>query len=285
MAALAWPLAAVVVTALAVWVVAGPKAPPGVEAPAKAGTSRALILAGLPGDAEHEEQFATVAGQWRTWLTETLGFPPDEVRVLFGKNGKEGLAKGPATGPAVTKEIADLKRVLQPEDRLWVFFLGHGNYDGEQAYFHLSGRDLSAPQLGALFKGLPCREQVFWMTTSASGWFLKSLSAKGRIVITATLADDEYNDTEFPQALATVSKRPLAEGDGKVSMLDLYRLTVAEVNARFAADERLPTEHAQLDDNGDGVGTEEPMVEGNPEGKKPTGDGALAAKTFLPTKH
>ena len=66
-----------------------------------------------------------------------------------------------------------------------------------------------------------------------------------------------------------------------MSVLELYRRTVAEVEARFAADKRVPTEHAQLDDNGDGVGTEEPVVE--PIGdKKPTADGQLAARTILP---
>ena len=52
-------------------------------------------------------------------------------------------------------------------------------------------------------------------------------------------------------------------------------------NARFAADKRVSTEHAQLDDNGDGVGTEEPVVEKEGD-KKPTADGQLAARTFLP---
>src|SRR5205823_8479943 len=140
------------------------------------------------------------------------------------------------------QEVAALRKALRPEDRLWVFFLGHGNHDGDHAYFHLPGSDFRGDELGKLFAGLQCREQVFWMTTSASGWFLKSLSAKGRIVITATVADDEFNETEFPHALATVLKRPHKEldtnRDGKVSVLELYQQTVAEVNARFNADKR-----------------------------------------------
>jgi hypothetical protein len=125
------------------------------------------------------------------------------------------------------------------------------------------------------------------MTTSASGWFVKPLSARGRIVIAATAADAEYNETEFPQALADVSRLPVAQldadRDGKVSVLEVYRRTLKEVEARFAADKRVPTEHAQLDDNGDGVGTEDPVVAGE-AGKKPTADGALAAKTILPLR-
>jgi hypothetical protein len=265
--------------------VAWAAAEPTAEKPASQdGTSHALILVGLPGDAAHDKLFAAVAGQWRSWLTDALGFPPANVRILFGKAGSPDLAKGPATREAIEHEVADLKEALRPQDRLWVFFLGHGDYDGERASFHISGPDLHGDELGKLFADIHCREQVFWMTTSASGWFLKPLSAKGRIVITATVADDEYNETEFPHALATVAQLPAdkldANKDGKVSVLEVYRRTLMEVEARFAADKRVPTEHAQLDDNGDGAGTEAPVVEG--EGKKATADGALAARTYLP---
>jgi hypothetical protein len=274
-----------VVGVVLVLAAAGATAEPAEEKPApQPGTSHALILVGLPGDQAHDKLFAAVVRQWRAWLADTLGFPPANVRILFGKAGNPDLAKGPATRDAIEHEVAGLKEKLRPDDRLWVFFLGHGDYDGERASFHLPGPDLHGDELGKLFAGVRCREQVFWMTTSASGWFLKPLSVKGRIVITATVADDEYNETEFPHALAAVAQLPLdkldANKDGKVSVLEVYRRTLAEVESRFAADKRVPTEHAQLDDNGDGTGTEEPVVEG--EGKKATADGALAARTFLP---
>jgi hypothetical protein len=87
-------LLAAVVAALAVaW--APPR--PAAEGPAApAGKSHALILVGLPGDAEHEKLFADVARQWRGWLTDSLGFAAADVRVLFGRAGREGLATGPA---------------------------------------------------------------------------------------------------------------------------------------------------------------------------------------------
>jgi hypothetical protein len=66
-------------------------------------------------------------------------------------------------------------------------------------------------------------------------------------------------------------------------MLELFQRITKEVQALFEEDDRVPTEHALLDDNGDGTGTEEPVVEATKE-KKRTADGALAAKTFLPLK-
>jgi hypothetical protein len=249
-------------------------AEPHVEAAAK---NRALLVVGLPGDAEHEQLFADTARKWRDWLIDSLDF---EVTVLFGRSGKPPLSNTPATRAAIADAVADLKKTLRAEDRLWVFFLGHGDDDRERASFHLPGRDLHDDDLDKLFAGIACKEQVFWLTYAASNRFLKRLSAKGRIVIAATV-EEEANETEFPQALATVVGKLRTNNGAKVSILELYRRTVAEVEARFAADKRVPTEHAQLDDNGDGAGTEQPIVE-RTDGKKPTADGPLAARTFLP---
>jgi len=89
---------------------------------------------------------------------------------------------------------------------------------------------------------VPCCEQVLWLTHSSSGWFMKGW--RGRtIVITATAADDESNETEFPYALATVaeqSRETLDEDqDGNVSIAELFTATTKEVQKRFKGDKRL----------------------------------------------
>jgi hypothetical protein len=178
-----------------------------------------------------------------------------------------------------------LKQSLHPSDRLWVFFLGHANFDGEHAWFHLPGPDLNEEEIGKLFSGIECREQVFWMTTSESGRFMKNLSAKGRITITATRAGGEDNETEFPQALAAVATRPLEaldiDKDGKLSVLEVYYRIMVEVQTRYAADKRIVTEHSLLDDNGDGVGTERPLA-ADEEKKTAGADGTLSLGAILP---
>jgi hypothetical protein len=228
---------------------------------------------GLAGDSQHEATFRKVTVAWRDWLTGPLKFPAAGVRILFGDKGDADLGAGPATSKAIAEDVATIRRTLAPEGRLWVFFLGHANEREGHAFMHLSGPDLSDDEVGALFGGLSCREQVFWMTTPGAGWFLNGLSAKGRIVITATTRDQEFNETEFPHALVDVSNMPLAEldadKDGKVSIWELFIRTCATVESRFESDMRTPTEHAWLDDDGDKQGSERPEP-------PPAGDAAKA---------
>jgi predicted esterase len=134
------------------------------------------------------------------------------------------------------------------------------------------------------------------MTTSLSGYFVGPLSRRGRVVIAATEADAETNETTFPGVFAQVLNQGLTlaehdvDKDGKLSLFDLYVVVAKEIAQSYASAEQLATEHQQLDDDGDGVGHEVqtpylPEAQGgSPPGKKPSRpprDGLLAARILL----
>ena len=256
----------------------------------------AVILMGLPGDAEHEATFRQAANQICTWLAESQQIPAKQIRRLpeevFTEDGTPSSRITPAlTGAAIRSCFADLASELQEDDALWIFTLGHGNYDGRRAWFHVAGRDPSHEDFGHWLADVRCREQVFWLTHSSSGWFVRPLSRPRRIIVAATAADDESNETEFPHAFASVAQRPISQldtdHDGSVSVAELYEAVVGEVVRRFQDDSRLRTEHAQLDDNGDGVGSEVLLRPTSPDPApapvpKPSPDGELARLTIIP---
>jgi hypothetical protein len=249
----------------------------------------ALILVGLPGDAAHEKLFNKTADAWQKWLTESLDFPADNVVRLPAVAAEEVEKSQPLTAKVIAEQLTELQTKLQPDDALWVFTLGHGNYDGREAWFHVAGRDPSGTDFGRWLSEVRCREQILWLTHSSSGWFVKPLSQPGRIVIVATAADDESNETEFPHALATVAELPVekldADKDEQVSLAEFFAAVTREVEKRFKSDNRIATEHAQLDDDGDGKGTEDLFPKESLEESANTKiDGELAKKTYLPLR-
>ncbi len=283
-----------------------PAAAPPVEAPAKPATlprvRHALILCGHPGDADHAKSFADTVLKLREGLTKTVGIPPERQHVVFGADAPKGLpgATGPATREAVAAAVEAVSKRLGPDDGLWVVCLGHGHHDGRQAWWNLPGPDLSAAEFGKLFAGVTCREQVFVMTSSLSGYFVAPLARRDRAVVAATEADAETNETTYAAAFAQVLAAGLtlaehdADKDGKLTLFDLYVAVAKEVAQNYATAEQLSTEHAQLDDDGDGVGHELQTAYlpeeqgGTPPGKKPTKrphrDGQLAAQIALTAK-
>lgn len=220
-----------------------------------------LIVVGLAGDESHDERFQTTVGRWCDWLVKHAGVIADDITILSGREESNG--QRPATAEVIRDVAADLADRVEERDAVWVFLVGHGSQDQRDGWFHLPGADLSAATWADLFVPLKASEQVFWLTHSGSGSFLKPMSRPGRIVITATDPDGEVNETRFPHALAEVMGRDFIDSPDERSsappqttLLGLFQAASRHVHESFARDQLVPTEHAQLDDNGDGEGTE-----------------------------
>lgn len=234
---------------------------------AAAGTKRAMILCGLSGDAAHHKLFSESLDKLHEGLTKQLGFATDNVQLLFGDEAQEADSEflksaKRATREELEKSVAELRDKLQPDDALWVFVLGHSHYDGKHSWLNLPGPDIQQIEFAKLFADVTVREQVFFLTTPTSGFFIKPLSAKGRVIITATEVDFETNETEFPHQLARLLSSPPPtkefdiDNDGAITLFDLYITVVRNLAQSYLDGELLATEHPLLDDNGDGRGTE-----------------------------
>jgi len=267
-------------------------------------TSRALIICGLSGDADHRKLFAETVERLYVGLTTHHGFQPANIALLWSDEPAEmdgpalKSSRGPADREAIANVAAELETSIQPNDALWVFTLGHVHYDARYSWLNIPGPDMHHIELGKLFANVRCREQVFFITTSASGFYLKSLAMPGRVVITATEPDLEVNETLFPHHLAkTLAEPPSFEEmdldeDGRLTLLDAYLFTCQQTAKEYADNMLLATEHALIDDTGDGRGTEveaDYLTEelggrlraGREKPIRRTGDGALARKILL----
>jgi len=230
----------------------------------------AVVIVGAGGEEPYAQQFA----QWSTSLTKILngrfGFANERLRVLSEKPQANQVR---ATADEVRRTFTSLKSELSPENVLFVFLIGHGSFDGKEAKFNLVGPDLSSQDYNTLLAQLPTRRVVIFNMSSASGEFIKSLSAKGRIVVTATRNGQEQNATRFAgffiDALNATDSD--TDQDGHISVLEAFTYASRLTADFYTRAGRLSTEHALLDDNGDGVGRE----------KAEAGEGLLARATYL----
>ena len=231
----------------------------------------AVIINGASGEAAYGKQFALWTSNLDAALTGRFGFAKDRIRILTEK--PSGGTGARATAEEVKRTFTSLKSELNASNAVFIFLIGHGTWDGKEAKFNLVGPDLSANEYNSLLSMLPTNRIVIFNMASASGEFIKSLSAKGRIVITATRSGQEVNATRFAEffVAALGATDADADQDGHISVLEAFayanRLTV-EFYARAG---RLATEHALLEDNGDGTGHD----------KAEGGDGLLARATYL----
>jgi hypothetical protein len=232
-----------------------------------------LVVSGLGGEAGYRKDLAS----WTSSLTtaaRTLGIPAANVVRLVGDSAAAPTLPR-ATRERVLASLQDMTRRTRSGDLVVIFLAGHGSHEGAESRINLPGPDLTAAELGVALEPLNDRRVVIVNAASASGDFLPVLSKNGRVVITATKGPYERNATRFGGQFVAAFAAEGADADknGLVSILEAFLYARRETGRIYESDNRLLTEHAVLDDNGDRQGSAAPGAEGQ--------DGALARTLYL----
>jgi len=213
--------------------------------PAFAQQTHLLVITGVPGDEEHAGTFQ----KWATAFVEAAkkndAVPDGNITVLGDKQ---------ATKAGVEKAFADIGARVKPGDAAFILLIGHGSFNGTQAAFNLTGPDLTVEEWTRLLGKLPSQRIAFVNTASSSGAFLPAIAAPGRVVITATKTGGERNETQFPEFFVAAYSDPAADRDrnGHVSIAEAFEYARAKVVQAFQQKGLLLTEHAVMEDGGEG---------------------------------
>jgi hypothetical protein len=206
---------------------------------------RLIVVVGAAGEEEYGSNFVHSAELWE-------------------QAGKTGGADVTVIGIEPTNATTDFERLKQalaaePKEsveELWLVLLGHGTFDGKVANFNLRGPDFSADDLASWLQPFK-RPLAVIDCSSCSAPFLPKLSAPGRVIVTATRSGSEENYTRFGQYISEAMVDPASDldKDGQTSLLEAFLAASRRVQEFYKGEGRLATEHALLDDNGDGLGT------------------------------
>jgi hypothetical protein len=175
----------------------------------------------------------------------------------------------------VERAIARIAKAARAGDVVLGLLIGHGSARDGHSFFNLPGPDMSAADFSRALRPLAAQQVAIVNTASASAEFIPVLSAKNPAIITATTSVLERNATRFARHFiaAYAGNEADADKDGRLSLLEAYTYARREVAREYESANELQSEHAMLDDNGDGKGTAEPGAH--------TADGALASRFFL----
>lgn len=246
-----------------------------LAAPAAAQT-HLVVITGLSG----EPRYAVAFHDWATTLIDAA-----EARWDVPKSNVVYLAENVETDPSrisarstrenIESAFSDLAGRAGPDDQIFVLLIGHGTMRDGESRFNLPGPDMTPADFDALLEAFPTQGIVFVNAASASGEFIAELSAENRTIITATRSGAERNQTTFAAYFveAFAGDGADVDKDEHVSALEAFNYARREVARVYESDGRLLTEHALLDDNGDGEGSSEPGPQ--------EADGRLARTLFL----
>ena len=222
--------------------------------------THALIVVGLGGNADYRDRFHNQAVALREAFTSKHGMLSEHVTYLGERpESAPEIVTDKSTRDNVLSYLSTIAQQMGSSDRLLVILIGHGTSDQAEARFNITGPDLAPSDLQMALTGFPTQTLALVHTGSASGGFLQPLSGPNRIIITATRTQRERNATEFAQFFveAITGERADLDKDERVSLLEAYQYAREEVIRFYEDENEILTEHAVLDDNGDGTGSEE----------------------------
>lgn len=208
-----------------------------------------VIVAGLGGEPEYEQRFATAAND----LDRIFKSAGATARVYT-------LVGAQATAARFRDTMNTVEREAKGDDDFALILIGHGSFDGVEYKFELPGPDLTAAEIAALCDRVPSRRQLIVDTTSASGGAIEALEKPGRAVIAATKSGTEKNATVFARYWVDAFEDPAADTDKSesVSAMEAFLYASQKTAAFYDAEKRLATEHAVFNDAGHGEPVREP---------------------------
>jgi hypothetical protein len=247
----------------------------GAACAAHAQQTQLLIVSGVSGEPRFAEAFARHAAALQLAAKTRFAIPDSMVTYLAEDSTRGGARiQGRSTKQTIERVLGSMVRRTRANDRLVVVLFGHGSEQGE-AKISLPGPDMTDADFARVL-GLPGEATiVFVNTASSSGGFAKTLAGKNRIIVTATKSGREANETLFPAHFVKAFSENAGDvdKDGRVSVLEAFTYARKEVEKVFESGNRIPTEHPQLEDDGDGV------ARGDASGQGP--DGIRARAVFF----
>ncbi len=249
----------------------------GIAPPVAQGASYHLILCGSGGEAEYTEKFRDLGTRLRDALVMRLGVPTDSVALLTEAETDDAPPLTTTNLESIRARFASISDFVTLEDDVFIYFIGHGSYLKNVSKFHIPGPDLTATELDALLRALPARRVIVLNGTSSSAAFVNVLSAGDRVICAATKSVSEVNAPEFMGFFIEGLEDGSADRDhdDRISFLEACEQASELTASWYEREGLIATEHAILDDNGDGLGSRLPIETFELSGEDDTGDGEL----------
>lgn len=257
-----------------------------------------IVVLGAIGDDRYMDDFIAVRDGWRnlhddaqvTFIGEDqLGRKDVEVA---NSDEAEPVAATDQENSNLSHQRSDREKFVEAiansaTDRpLWIWMFGHGTAAESDAKFNLVGPDIAASELAVALQS-HSNVQFIGACFSCSAPFLVKLSDEDRVVVASTQSADEQNYSRFGVFFCKRLQDTSVDLDHDlaVSILETFLVASDDTSDFYRQQDRLQTETALLDDNGDRQGTSSDFYEGvrlTKTAKTDTApDGSLANGVFV----
>ncbi|MBI5093379.1 MAG: hypothetical protein HZB26_13185 [Candidatus Hydrogenedentes bacterium] len=239
---------------------------------------RVVIIDGVNKDPEEIRSKDKNVMRLARYFRDTIGVPAQSLFVLTQADSFVGERTG-ASDAATIKSVLTALAKQPSKGTTIIYYTGQANLVGDQLRFNIPGPDITHEEFGALIKAFGEAPLCVVLDCPGAGHAVKALAGPNRIVVCAARSDQptstRFSDYFVP---ALTDTKADINGDGHISLLEAFQLTVQQIDAAFRDRSLMKSETALLDDNGDGVPSQRPWVSGEEEK-----DGEWASRLYTDT--
>lgn len=223
-------------------------------------TRRLVVIGSLVDRSPRQDELVGQIERLTRGLSRRLAIPDDRVHVWVGDEEQAGRLGESGIDAAV----ADRDRLtVAPEswrrtDQVWLFLMGYASTDFGDYRFHLGGPDWDGAAIGGWVDSLHTTRTVIWLLTPGSGAMVRPLSGPDRVIFAATESAQQINGVRLTEPLSALidggDPIPDRDGDGRSTAMDWFIAAADENLQRHASLDLMLSEHALVEDSGDGRG-------------------------------
>ncbi len=236
-----------------------------------------LIVGGINKDPEERQSKDKAVTRLQKIFLKNANIPSGRIKILVSDNSFVHKKTGLSTAENLKKIIDELASIVKASDRFIFYYIGQANVISAKLRLNLPGEDITHEQLAELINEIKASRKVIILDCPHAGLTVRKMSGPGRVVLCGSRSDQPYSprfSEYFVPAMIDIAAD--VNGDEKISLLEAFTMASQQVDELYRSQDLLKTENPVLEDDGDGIPSQQPWryeVEEN--------DGLTASKIFL----
>ncbi|MCF7956100.1 MAG: hypothetical protein K9M75_09885 [Phycisphaerae bacterium] len=245
--------------------------------PNLSGDTYVMIVGGVNKDPEQRQAADKAVMVLRKMLLDDGGVAADRLKVLVDVTSFARKNAQISNAENLRNTIAGMAKAVKSNDRFIFYYVGQANIVNSVLRLNLPGKDMTHEELAGELKKIKPAQMLIVLDCPGAGLVVKPMTAKNRIIVCGARSDQPYSPRFSEYFLpALIDEAADTDLDEKVSLLEAFTLTSKNIHKLYEKQELLKTETPLLEDDGDGIPSQEPW-----QYKIEKNDGLTASKFFL----
>jgi len=236
-----------------------------------------LIVSGVNKAPEEIQSKDRAVLRLRKFFLNKAEVKADRLKVLVDEDSFARKYGDVSNAENLKKTFEQFAALVKPSDRFIFYYVGQANIAAGELRINLPGKDITHNQLINLLNQVKVSSMLIILDCPRAGLAIKPLAGASRIIVAGSRADQPYS-TRFSDYFVPALDEAASDTnmDGRISLLEAFTLASKKLDDLYREQDLLKTETAILEDNGDGIPTQQPW-----RYEKDKNDGLIASKFFF----